>query len=85
MNGVVANFRGSRRTQTGNQMIILPEGCDSKAKAEKLIGKSVVWESPAKKAIKGKITNVHGSKGAVRVLFEKGMPGQAIASKVKIE
>jgi len=85
MNATVANFRGSKRTQNGNQMIILPEGCDTKEKASKLVGKTVVWESPAKKEIKGKITSPHGNKGAVRVHFEKGMPGQAIATKVKIE
>ena len=27
----------------------------------------------------------HGNKGAVRVKFEKGLPGQAISTKVKIE
>jgi len=85
MNGIIVNFRGSKHRKKGNQMVILPEGCDTKEKASKLIGKTVIWESPAKKVIKGKITNTHGNKGAVRALFEKGMPGQAIASKIKIE
>jgi len=85
MNGTISNFRGSRHTQKGNQMIVLPEGVDSREKAEKLAGKTVTWASPAKKEIKGKITGAHGNKGAVKVLFEKGMPGQSIANKVKIE
>ena len=85
MNGVISNFRSSRHKQKDNQMVVHPENCDSKAKAEKLIGKIVVWTSPAKKEIKGKITFAHGNKGAVRVLFEKGMPGQSVGSKVRIE
>jgi ribosomal protein L35AE/L33A len=36
------------------------------------------------KKIKGKIQALHGSKGAVRALFEKGMPGQAIGGKISI-
>jgi len=54
-------------------------------KANALIGKKVVWSSPAKKEIKGLVKSAHGCKGALRVLFEKGMPGQSIGQKVKIE
>ncbi|MBD3263386.1 50S ribosomal protein L35ae, partial [Candidatus Woesearchaeota archaeon] len=60
-------------------------GVESKDSAEKLVGKTVIWESPAKKQIKGKITAPHGNKGSVRVLFEKGMPGQSFGAKVNIE
>ncbi len=85
MNAVVVNFRSSKHRQKGNYMVILPDGCDKKDKAAKLVGKTVVWESPAKKQIKGKITAAHGNSGAVRVLFEKGMPGQSVGARVKIE
>ena len=85
MEAVIVNFRGSRHRQIGDQMIIQVAGIEEKAKAESLIGKAVVWVSPAKKEIKGKIMAVHGNKGAMRVLFETGMPGQAVGSKVKIE
>ena len=79
------NFRGGRHTQYDNQMIILVDGVDSKEKANALVDKKVKWSSPAKKEIKGLVKSVHGSKGALRVLFEKGMPGQSIGQKVKIE
>ena len=79
------NFRGGRHTQYDNQMIILVDEIDSKEKANALIGKKVIWSSPAKKEIKGIVKSAHGSKGAIRVLFEKGMPGQSIGQKVKIE
>ncbi len=85
MNGTIANFRSARHHQKDNQMIIVVDGVDTKEKAEKLVGKTVTWESPAKKAIKGKISAAHGNKGAVRSIFETGMPGQSITTKVKIE
>jgi len=84
MEGVIVNFRGSAHVKKGNQMIVSIDGSD-KEKSKKLIGKTAVWTSSAGKEIKGKITVLHGSKGAVRVIFEKGMPGQSIGSKVKIE
>ncbi|MBW3022927.1 50S ribosomal protein L35ae, partial [Candidatus Woesearchaeota archaeon] len=76
MDAVIVNFRSSKHRQKNNQMVVLV--ADSKEKASKLVGKTVVWTSPAKKEIKGKITALHGGKGAVRVLFEKGMPGQSV-------
>ena len=78
------NFRGSHHTQYNNQMIIVPSGTDSREKAAELVGKAVVWTSPAGKELKGEVRSAHGKNGAVRVLFESGMPGQAIGKKVKI-
>ena len=84
MEAVIVNYRSSRHRQYGNQMIILPEGSSSKEDAEKLIGKTATWSSSAGKELKGEIRSAHGVKGAVRVLFETGMPGQAVGSKIKI-
>jgi len=84
MRGVIANFRGGRHTQYNRQMIVLVEGRSKKEEVEDLIGKDVEWKSPAGKVIKGKVSAVHGSKGAVRVIFEKGMPGQSIGQDVEI-
>ena len=87
MNGVIVNFRGSKRIKTGNQMVIEVEGVDSKEKAKKLVGKTVSWVAPGKKktTIKGKISAAHGNKGVVRALFERGLPGQSLGTKVLIE
>ena len=85
MEGIIVNFRSSRHRQTGNQMIITVEGYSDKEKAQELVGKTVTWTSPAGKEIKGKISFAHGNSGAVRAIFENGMPGQAVGSKVKIE
>lgn len=85
MDGVIANFRGGKHTKHNSQMIVQVKGITKKDKAAELVGKAVVWTSPAKKELKGKITATHGSNGAVRVKFETGMPGQAVSQKVKIE
>ena len=65
-------------------MIIIVAGTDSKEKAAKFVGKKVTWTSPAGKEIKGEVRAAHGNSGALRVLFESGMPGQALGTKVKI-
>ncbi|MFW5705010.1 MAG: 50S ribosomal protein L35ae [Nanoarchaeota archaeon] len=86
MEGFIVNYRRGRKTQTTNQMVILVAGYDKK-KAEGLVGKTVTYEcaGKTKKEIKGKISAVHGNSGAVRAIFETGMPGQAIGQKVKVE
>ncbi len=85
MNGTIMNFRRSLKRTYHTQMIVIAEGVNSKEEAEKLVGKTVVWKSPANKEIKGKVASAHGNKGAVRVIFERGMPGQAVGTKVSIE
>ncbi|MBD3313569.1 50S ribosomal protein L35ae [Candidatus Woesearchaeota archaeon] len=85
MEAVIVNFRSSRTRQKDNHMILDIPGNDSKEKAENLVGKKVVWKSPAGRPINGKIASAHGNKGAVRVIFEKGMPGQSLGTKVSIE
>lgn len=85
MEGVIINYRGSHKTQYPNQMVIKVDSIDSKEKANTLIKKTVIWLTPSGKEMKGTITKEHGNKGALRVKFEKGLPGQAIGTKVKIE
>jgi len=87
MEGVINNFRRGVRTVRSNQMIVTVKDVDSREKAHKLLNKNVIWTSPGKekKQIKGVVTKPHGNNGALRVKFEKGMPGQAIGAKVKVE
>ena len=84
MEATISSFRRGLHRQTTNQMILMPEDMD-KEKAKSLVGKKVSWKSPKGKEIKGEIKSTHGSKGAVRALFETGMPGQAIGTKISIE
>ena len=66
-------------------MIVYLSDKGDREKAAKLVGKSVVWKSPKGKEINGKVASAHGNKGAVRVIFEKGMPGQSLGTKVEIK
>ena len=66
-------------------MVVIVDGISNKEKAGALVGKEVVWKSPSGKEIKGKVASPHGNKGALRVIFEKGMPGQSLATKVEIK
>jgi large subunit ribosomal protein L35Ae len=85
MEGIIAHFKGSNHRKVGNQMIVVIASVDNKDKAAKLVGKKVTWASSAGKEIKGEVRSAHGNSGALRVLFETGMPGQAIGAKVKVE
>lgn len=84
MKAVIVNFRKGVHTQKDNQLVLEVEGVDSREKAEKLVGKSVVWKSPAGKELSGKVSGAHGNKGAVRALFDSGMPGQCLATQADI-
>lgn len=84
MEGVLNSFRSGKRTRHNSQMILIVPAVDSKEKTASLMGKTVTWKSPAGKELKGKVVSPHGSKGAVRVKFATGMPGQAIGQKVTV-
>ncbi|MEK6984177.1 MAG: 50S ribosomal protein L35ae [Nanoarchaeota archaeon] len=85
MEGIIVNFRGSRRVKKGNHMIVQVNGINTKEKVSGLLGKKVVWKTSAGKAINGKVASAHGNSGALRIIFETGMPGQSIGTKVAIE
>ncbi len=84
MEGIIASFRRGKRTQKMNQAVIVVKGYEKNEKSKELVGKTVTWKSPAGKEIKGKVAAVHGNKGRVRAIFEKGLPGQSMATKVTI-
>jgi len=86
MEGIIINYRRGIKTQTTNQMIVVFPGVDKEA-AKKLVGKTAVYvcDGKNKKEIKGTVTYIHGGKGAVRVHFETGMPGQAIGGKITLK
>lgn len=82
MKGVIKNYRRGVRTQRPNQAIVELKMVKSKKAAALLIGKKVTWKSPAGKELVGKVVDVHGNGGAIRVRFSRGMPGQAIGQQV---
>ncbi len=78
------HFRQGRHHVNSKQMIL--KVSDSAEDAEKTIGKECVWTSPAGKAIKGKVSALHGRNGNVRAIFaDIGLPGQALGTKITIQ
>ena len=80
--GVVLNYRRGPRSQRNRECLIkvldiAPE------EASSLIGWKVSWPAEAPR-LTGKISKTHGKTGALRVRFKKGLPGQALTSKVRI-
>lgn len=84
MEGTIVNFRRNSTGQKTNHLVITVDSIDSREKAEKMIGKKVVYNT-GKKDMVGKINAAHGNKGALRAVFETGLPGQCLGKKVKIE
>ena len=84
MEATVMHFRQGRHHQNTKQMIL--KIADDAEKASKFVGKTVSWTSPSGKVIKGKISALHGRTGNVRAIFsEKGLPGQTLGQKIKVE
>lgn len=83
---IVIQFRRGRKNYTPRHFLIEVDGCDAREKAKKYVGKAVEWTSPGKDklVIPGKIAAPHGNKGVIRAIFERGLPGQAIGTEVKI-
>ncbi len=86
MKGKIVQFRRGRH-RIHERHFILDVNAKNKGEAEKFVDMKVEWKSPGKKEkiIKGRIAASHGSKGLVRAIFEKGLPGQAINDEVEVK
>ncbi len=85
VNAKIVQFRRGRHKIHEKHMLIEIEGVSTREDAEKMAGKLVEWKSPAGKVISGSISAAHGKKGVVRAIFEKGLPGQSIGTKVEVK
>ena len=83
--GKIIQFRRGRHTIVERHFLIEIAGITDKEQAKKFVGKEVIWTSPAGKKIKGKVSATHGSNGVIRAIFEIGLPGQAVTTKVEIK
>lgn len=84
MEGIINNFRRARAHQNTKYAVVSINSIDSKAKAEKTLGKKVIFTTQTGKEIVGEIRGSHGNSGCVRVLFERSLPGQSLGQKVKV-
>lgn len=84
MNATIVSYRRSKREITHNQAIVRVDGITDREAAQKLVGKAATWKS-VKASIPGKVSSAHGNSGCVRVLFERGLPGQAVNQPVELQ
>jgi large subunit ribosomal protein L35Ae len=76
--GRIMNYRKGIRTQKANECLIKFENPETE-----ILGKKVVWKEGNSK-LSGKIIGFHGKNGVVIAKFKKGVPGQAIGTKVEL-
>lgn len=81
--GVIVSCRRGPKTQKPKDYLLRFPDIKSVSEAGRLIGRKVAW-STGKHVIRGKIVALHGTNGLVRARFRKGVPGQALGSRVEI-
>jgi len=80
--GIIQNYRKGPKSQRNQECLIKVLGVDS-SDFSRFIGWKVGW--PFKDSIlTGIILKTHGRTGSLRAKFKKGLPGQALGTKVKI-
>jgi len=81
--GAIIGYRRSKRIIHPNFVIIKFDEITNRKDAAKLIGKQVIWRSPAGKRKTAYITRIHGNNGAVVANFRgSSLPGTAFGEKV---
>ncbi|RLF03007.1 MAG: 50S ribosomal protein L35ae [Thermoprotei archaeon] len=84
LEGYIVNFRLGGKRQYPNQVIIEIPNVRSTKEAARFLNRKVVWISPKGVKVRGKILRLHGRKGKLVAYFKKGLPGQALGTKVQI-
>ena len=77
------NYRIGVRTQASHECLVQFTDVISDTQAGQLIGKKVLWKGENKRFV-GKIRDLHGKNGVVRVRFKKGIPGQGLGARVEL-
>ena len=81
LSGTVTAFRHSKFKQDSYQTIVQMANAED---APKVVGSRTVWSGKNGLQIHGRVVARHGSKGAVRVRWNRGFPPQALGSPVKV-
>lgn len=84
MKALLLSFRRGRFHQRTDHLLLEIEGCRSRPQAAQHIGSRVIWTTPGKRKIYGKIMGPHGTKGVLRARFTKSLPGDALAQNVEV-
>ena len=81
--GTIVNYQIGIRTQMPKRCLIQIAGENTVSKVGQLIGQKVVLKYE-KNIFIGRIIGLNGRKGIVTAKFHKGVPGQAIGSRVEL-
>ncbi len=86
MDGTIVSYRRGRHVQKCNHIIVSIDEVETREDALKLVGKETKYVSSGKNKVEiaGKVAAAHGNKGAVRVVFDRGLPGQALGTKLSL-
>jgi len=80
--GVILRYRLGRKAQYPRECLIkVPEL--EPAEAGGMVGRRVSWPAD-RPEIHGVIVGLHGRRGTLRARFNRGVPGQALGSRVRI-
>ncbi|HID90951.1 TPA: 50S ribosomal protein L35ae [Candidatus Bathyarchaeota archaeon] len=85
MEGTILNYRLGSKAQHPKEYIVKFAGVRSRDRAAQLVGRKVVWYTRKGRPLVGKVIGVHGRRGVVRVRFRKGLPGEALGTRVKLK
>ena len=83
LTGIIVNYRIGPRTQRSRECILKFANARSSSEAARLIGRKITC-SVGERKIRGKIVALHGRRGLVRARFRKGVPGEALGTRVQI-
>ena len=64
--GVISNYKQGRHTLHPKHCILIFADVKTRKEANKLVGRTVVWNSPSGKAMRGKITRAVKLKGKTK-------------------
>ncbi len=81
--GIISNYRLGNKTQRNKECLIKVSD-EGASEPNRLIGWNVGWPLEEPK-ICGKIVCPHGRTGTLRARFSRGLPGQAMSTRVKIQ
>lgn len=77
-------YRGGQRTQHNKYALIRVDGVDSRKEASAYIGRRAVWCSASGNQLIGRVASIHGRGGVLEVRFRKGLPGDAVGTKIAL-
>ena len=81
--GTIVNYRIGIRTQMPKWCLIQIMGENTVSNAGQLVGRKMILKF-GKKSFIGRIMDLHGKKGVVKVKFREGVPGQALGARVEL-